>query len=163
MRSEAVTAPFKTLSAPFGMPSKRQRTSGGIMDTQIKQPMSRRDLLAKITILANEGHSAQEIAKQLSENPRRVARVARVHHIRLAGAGGRRRVSCGVKRKYVRTLDDLALAANVSRSIMAERILSSLLEDGGRNAIKLLGKEVRPKRKYKPRVRKVALQNETVQ
>lgn len=68
----------------------------------------------------------------------------------------------GVKRKYVRTLDELATAASVSRSIMAERILSMLLDDGGRGAIKLLGKEIRPKRKYKPRARKSGQQSGVV-
>jgi len=124
------------------------------MHVEPKPPLSRRELLARITILASEGYSAPEVAKFLGENPRRVARVARTHNIRLAGAGGRRRVTFGVKRRYVRTLDELATAASVSRSVMAERILSMLLEDGGRGAIKLLGKEIRPKRKYKPRAKK---------
>lgn len=114
-------------------------------------------------MLSSEGHSAAELGRLLEENPRRVARLARIHDVRLAGPGGRRRLTFGMKRKLIRVLDEIATGAGVSRSSMAERLLSSLLEDSGRPALKILGKAARPKRKYKPRAPKVTQQIEAAE
>jgi len=108
----------------------------------------------KIAELAEEGCDAAEIGKDIVIPRARVIRLARTAGIKLAGAGGRRRIKCGVKNRYVRTLDRLATMARISRSSMAERLLSAILEDDGRAAVKLLGKAALPKRRYKPRTMK---------
>lgn len=125
------------------------------MNTAPKEPLSRRELLARITILASEGHSAPEIAKVLNENPRRVERVARDHGVRLAGRGGYRKVHCGVRRRHYERLESLAGVLDVSKSVALERLLRVALDKSITVILKDLGKEARPKRKYKPRARKL--------
>lgn len=116
----------------------------------------------KIAALADEGADAAEIGKAIKIPRARVIRMARTAGIKLGGAGGRRRIKCGVKNRYVRTLDGLATTAKVSRSAMAERLLSAILDDGGRNAIKLLGKHALPKRQYRARAGRTSGKAEAV-
>lgn len=116
--------------------------------------------MAKIMILAKDGHSADEIGKLLGENPRRIIRVARQAkpQVKLAGRGGYRQVHCGIRRRHYEKLNNLAEAMEVSKAAALERLLRVTLDKGMQTILKDLGKEARPKRKYGPRARKVIVQ-----
>lgn len=118
--------------------------------------------MAKITILAREGHSADEIGRLLGENPRRIIRVARQAKppVKLAGRGGYRQVHCGIRRRHYEKLNHLAQEMEVSKAAALERLLRVTLDKGMQAILKDLGKEARPKRRYKPRTRKAPVQIE---
>lgn len=108
-------------------------------------------LAATIAGLAADGRCANEIGPRLGIPAARVKRIARRYRIKLAGPGGRRHITYGVNGRALRLLDKLADAAQVTRATMTERLLEALLEDDERAALKLLGKQARPKRQYRMR------------
>lgn len=117
----------------------------------------RAKLTAQIAELAADGRSADEIAKLLGENPRRIIRLARRAKIQLAGRGGRRHLTVSISSQDLTLVNILAKGAGVTRAVMIERLALASLKDGTAGARELLGKGANPKRKYRPRERKSAL------
>jgi hypothetical protein len=116
-----------------------------------KEAVDRAKLITQIEELAADGRSADEIAKLLGENPRRIVRLARQAKIQMAGRGGRRHLTVDIAGTDLSLVNILAKEAQVTRGEMIVRLALASLKDGVASARDQLGKGARPKRKYRPR------------
>jgi hypothetical protein len=125
--------------------------------------MSWSQLVPKITILAREGLSADDIGKALDQHPKRIERIARKEGIRLAGPGGTRFVQCHIRKRDHETLVRVAGVMGLSPAAAMQRISRSYLDRSMQTIMKDLGKEARPKRRYTYRNRKPKIQAEAAE
>lgn len=106
-------------------------------------PLTRRERLRRVSLLAGEGFSTRQIATILSLSQSRVSQMCRQHGIVLAKRGTRR-YSTWVSANCGFVVDALANRAGISPSAMIDRIVRSVVSDGEEVAVRRLGKLARP-------------------
>lgn len=80
--------------------------------------------------------------------------------MRLAGPGGYRKIHCGVRKRHHGKIAEVAAQTGYSPARVTELVIGVMMDKPLAAILKEIGKEARPKRKYKPRARKSAVQTE---
>ncbi len=112
---------------------------------------SHREYAKLIQALADDGLSAPQIGRRLGMSRQRVMRIAAQYDVRLEGRGGRHRLTTtisGGRLAVVQILDD---KAGVALGTMLVRLATKAMDGGASAAERKLGKEARPRRRYKQR------------
>jgi hypothetical protein len=131
--------------------------------TQPRPPMSWRQLLPKITLLAREGLSAADIGLALNQPPKRIERIARNAGVRLAGPGGYRKIHCGVRKRHHEKIAAVAAQTGQSPARITELVVGVMMDKPVSVILKEIGKESRQKRRYTYRNRKPKIQAEAAE
>ncbi|WP_262267366.1 hypothetical protein [Microvirga yunnanensis] len=117
----------------------------------------RAKLIAQIPELGADGFSSEEIGERLGQNVCRIIRLVRQREIKLAGRGGMRRVTIPMPARHMMVVDVLAREAAVNRGVMLARLAILSLDGSAAGSRRLLGKDAKPKRTYRPRRRNGSL------
>jgi hypothetical protein len=102
--------------------------------------------IAQISVLIDQGMSAEEVAAEIGTTRTRITRLARRHGVQLARSSLRRVASELPPARYA-LLRALVDRAQVSPAVMAARVIGLVVEDGA--ALRKLGCLAEPKRAYR--------------
>lgn len=108
-------------------------------------PQERRRL---ITMLADDGLSAAQIALRLKISRQRIHKIAAAMGLQIGKRGGTARIGAFVPRPLIDNVRAIAKAAGVSNSVMVARTIKAVFADPA-TARRVLGKDAMPVRGYR--------------
>lgn len=100
---------------------------------------TKRQKLATIRVLLEEGHSSQEIAERVGMTRQGVCRMLKSVGCEIGRRGSSRRVGAFIPHKVFGVVDEIAREAGVSRSTMIKRIVGAVCSNPT-DARRFLGK-----------------------